>query len=152
MKRMSAVPLLLMAVVSCSDSGPGGPQFLALLSGLNEVPPVLAALAGASASFTPNGSNIDYVITVQNITGVTGAGIYVGAAGVVGPKVADLYAGGTTGAIASGTLVAGTLTPAGLTAVSLDSLQVLMQNGGAYVNIQTTAQPSGEIRGQVYHN
>ena len=145
------MPLLLVAVVSCSGTGPEALRFLAVLSGLNEVPQVVAS-SGATVSFTVEGGQIAYEINVQNITGVTDAGIYLGAPGQIGPKVADLYAGATSGPITAGTLVSGTITASGLTALSLDSLQLLMHNGAAYVNILTTALPSGEVRGQIYQN
>jgi len=141
----------LAVLASCGGSGPDAEQFLAVLSGGNEVPPIVV-LSGATATFTVNGSEIDYVITVQNIVGVTDAGLYLGVAGVVGPKVADLYAGATTGAIAEGTLVTGTITAAGLTGLSMDSLLVRMRNQTAYVNIITSTLAGGEVRGQVYPN
>jgi hypothetical protein len=141
----------LLAIGACSGSGPGELHFLAVLSGGNEVPPIIT-LSGATASFTASGDQIGYAIQVQNITGVTDAGIYLGAAGVVGPKVADLYSGATSGPIASGSLVTGTISASGLTALSLDSLTVLMHNGSAYVNIITATLPNGEIRGQIYQN
>jgi len=140
-----------MAVVSCGGTGPEGDRFLAVLSGGNEVPP-LVTLSGATASLTHSGNEISYDITVQNIAGVTDAGIYVGAAGVVGPKVADLYSGSVSGPIASGSLVSGTITASGLMAISMDSLSVLMHNGGAYVNIITSTLPGGEVRGQIHPN
>jgi hypothetical protein len=34
--------------------------------------------------------------------------------------------------------------------VSLDSLRVLFNNGNAYTNVHTTANPGGEIRDQVH--
>jgi hypothetical protein len=33
--------------------------------------------------------------------------------------------------------------------ISMDSLLVLMRSGNAYVNIHTSAYPSGELRGQI---
>lgn len=148
---MRALPLLLLAVVSCGGTGPDGVRYLASLSGANEVPPI-TVISGATASFTVNGSEMDYSIEVQNITGVNDAGIYAGAAGVVGPKVVDLYAGGTTGPIGAGTLVRGTIPASSVSGMSLDSLQVLMRNGRAYANIITTSLPGGEVRGQIYQN
>lgn len=150
MRRMIGV-VAVLALGACGGTGPDELRYLAVLSGGNEVPPIVV-LSGAQASFTVSGGQVAYAITVQNITGVTDAGIYLGAAGDVGPKVADLYSGSTSGPIASGTLVTGTITASGLTALSLDSLQVLMRTGKAYVNIITTTLPSGEVRGQIYQN
>jgi len=150
-RRVVFLMIGLAALASCGGSGPDGERFLAVLSGGNEVPP-LVVLSGATASFTVNGSELNYEITVQNIAGVTDAGIYLGAAGVVGPKVADLYSGATTGAIAQGTLATGTITASGLTGLSMDSLLVRMRNGTAYVNIITVTLVGGEVRGQTYPN
>ena len=74
---------------------------------------------------------------------------YSGELGVTGPIVVTLYnqaAGGTVnGIFASGSLTAANL-PNGVT---LASLKTLLASGGAYVNVHTTANPAGEIRGQV---
>jgi hypothetical protein len=45
------------------------------------------------------------------------------------------------GVFASGTLTDGT--------VNLASLKTLLASGSAYVNVHTSANPAGEIRGQV---
>ena len=152
LRSMKKLLILLVAVVSCSSTGPEGVRFLAVLSGQNEAPPISSTLSSATVTFNASNGQIAYAVDVQNITGVTDAGIYLGAAGVVGPKVVDLYSGATTGAITSGALSTGTITASVLTAITLDSLQALMRNGGAYVNILTTAVPTGEVRGQIYQN
>ena len=140
----------LLALAACSSDN--SERFVAGLSGLSEVPPLPGVLASGIANFDATESQIDYSITVQNITGVTDVQLRSGAPGEVGPAIADLYNGPTTGAIASGTLTSGVISASGLTAISLDSLKVLMRNGKAYVNLTTTAQPNGEIRGQIIPN
>ena len=152
MRRTAMVLAAVLGLAACGGTDPGGEQFLAVLSGGNDVPPNFTTLAGATVNFTARGGAVDYVISVQNISGVTDAGIHVGAAGAVGPLVFDLYAGGTTGSISSAVLATGTITASGLTALSLDSLKTLMRAGGAYVDITTVSQPGGEIRGQIHSN
>jgi len=44
----------------------------------------------------------------------------------------------------------GSITNANNANVSLDSLRTLFNNGNAYVNVHTTANPGGEIRDQVH--
>jgi len=139
-------------LAACSSTGPGGERFLAVMSGLNEVPPITAAVSAGTASFTVAGDHVDFVITVQGITGVTDARLQSGAAGEIGPVLVDLYNGPTTGTITSGTLTSGTITASNLTALSLDSLKTLMRTGHAYVNVTTSGVPSGEIRGQIFPN
>jgi hypothetical protein len=55
---------------------------------------------------------------------------------------------GNTGA-AHAVTTHGEITADNNTAVSLDSLRTLFNNGKSYVNIHTTANQAGEIRGNV---
>jgi hypothetical protein len=141
----------LLVLAACSN-GNEAERFLASLSGQNEVPPQPSTFSSGLATFEASGDAISYAVTVQNITGVTDVQIHSGAGGVVGPAIADLYNGPTTGPIVSTTLTSGTISASNLSAISLDSLKALMRSGNAYVNITTTARPNGEIRGQVIPN
>jgi hypothetical protein len=148
--RVTLCLVALLLVTSCGlGDGPGEP-FLALLTGANELPPTGGSASG-QASFKHHGSVIDYSITVQFIAQVKTAAIYAGA-DTTGAKIADLYTGPVSGTITSGVLAAGTLGAASFGAISLDSALVLMRKGLAFVNVTTTALPSGEIRGQIYPN
>jgi len=114
-----------------------------------EVPTPKTTTASGVAQLIVYPERIDYELTGNSIIGITMAHIHSGAPGVAGPIVVTLYnqaAGGTVnGIFASGSLTAANL-PNGLT---LASLKTLLASGGAYVNVHTTANPSGEIRGQV---
>ena len=114
-----------------------------------EVPAPKTTTASGSAQLIVYPERIDYEVTANSIIGVTMAHIHSGAAGVAGPIVVTLYnqaAGGTVnGILASGSLTAANL-PNGVT---LATLKTLLASGGSYVNVHTTANPSGEIRGQV---
>ena len=132
-------------------------QFMANLSGSNEVPTVNTPATG-TAKFTPSadGKSIDYVIDVTNMNGVMGSHIHTGKQGENGPVVAGLFnpgmVGPPTGKV-NGMLVKGTITSSDLQGTlpgkQISDLIKLMKNQGAYVNIHTQQHQNGEIRGQI---
>jgi hypothetical protein len=61
--------------------------------------------------------------------------------------VAVLYQGDPTDV--NGRLSAGTLTDDDLVAGDIDALLEVLQGGFGYINVHTTANPGGELRGQV---
>jgi hypothetical protein len=138
------------ALLACGDGGPTGERFFATLGSASEVPPGNSAAAG-TVNFTVRGSDLDYTVVVQAIAGVTAVRLDSGGVGAVGPVLADLYTGPTTGSIAYGTLVSGALTQARVS-VPMDSLLAWMRRSTVYVNVLTAARPGGEIRGQVSPN
>ena len=171
------IALLAAAVVwSCTgDEGPAGPEgpqgpqgpqgpsgpaspavvetFTATLAAANEVanPPVQST-GTATAIITYIGGQLLFRVDVNGTSNVTRAHIHAPAAPGVNAGIrVNFYeppAGTTplnftnTATLANG--VAGL--PIG---ISMDSLLVLMRNGNAYVNVHTTAYPSGEMRGQI---
>jgi len=135
-------------------------RFTANLSGSNEVPPMTTAGSGiAIFQLLPVGHNliISYQLNLKNMNGVTGAYIHSGKQGENGPVVAGLFnpsmSGPPTGAI-NGQLTKGTLTSSGLTGplageLSISALVNMIRSGGAYVNVHTTQNKNGEVRGQI---
>ena len=96
---------------------------------------------------------LSFQLSLKNINGVTGANIHNGKQGENGPVVADLFnPSGPTGAI-NGKLAAGTLTSSKLTGSlqnkELSALVNMIRSGEAYVNIHTTQNQNGEVRGQI---
>ena len=99
---------------------------------------------------------LNYQLDLKNIRGVTGAHIHIGKQGENGPVVAGLFNpsmnGPPTGAI-NGLLTAGTLTSSELTGPlagkTIDSLLIIIRGGGAYVNVHTSQNQNGEVRGQI---
>jgi len=115
-----------------------------------EVPAPKPTTASGTAQILVFEDHMDFQLSATSITGITMAHIHSGAPGVAGPIVVTLFmpgspSGAISGLFASGTLTATTL-PAGVT---LASLKTLLASGNAYVNVHTTANPTGEIRGQV---
>lgn len=155
--RIVLVAVLVVAVALAAASSTGAGQetsFVAQLAGRQEVPPV-ATNAQGRAVFQLNGSGtaLTYRLTVSNITNVTMAHIHLGARGQNGPVVVTLFPGPTMTGRRDGTLAAGTITSASLSGPlagqQLRALIRRMRDGGAYVNVHTTAHPGGEIRGQI---
>ena len=141
--------LLATIVVSCDDddsTGPGSRRYTASLTGASEVPPVTTTATGL-ATFVDNTTQIDYSLAVTGLTGVTASHIHVGATGVNGPIIVHLF-NGSSGTV-NGVIATGIITAANNSAVSLDSLRTLFNNGNAYVNVHTSANQAGAIRGQV---
>ena len=131
--------------------------FNAKLVGSNEVPPVTTGASGtATFQLLPAAGHeqvLSFQLSLKNINGVTGAHIHNGKQGENGPVVADLFKpSGPTGAI-NGKLAAGTLTSSKLTGSlhnkELSALVNMIRSGEAYVNVHTTQNQNGEIRGQI---
>jgi hypothetical protein len=133
--------------------------FAAKLSGSNEVPPVATAALGIAIFHTFHVGHqqvINYELHLKNIRGVKGAHIHIGNRGENGPVVAGLFNpsmnGPPTGAI-NGLLSSGTLTSLQLTGPlagkTIGNLLVIIRGGGAYVNVHTTQNQNGEVRGQI---
>jgi CHRD domain-containing protein len=127
--------------------------FTATLSGANEVPPVTTTATG-KATLSVVGGVLVYRVDVADITSPTLAHIHGPAAAGVNTGVRVNFCTGTppappcaTGSPFTGVLTAGVATQ--VTGMSFDSLLVLLRNGNAYVNVHTTANGGGEIRGQV---
>ena len=112
--------------------------FGAKLSGANEVPANASPGSGTlEASLDKRTSVLSWTVTYSGLTGPAKAGHFHG------PAVAGANAGvalGFTGSVESP--VKGSAT---LTAAQIDDLLA----GKWYVNLHTTANPGGELRGQV---
>jgi hypothetical protein len=147
--------VLGLAVVSCHKASDDiGQQFMAQLSGANEVP---ARGTGASGTvgFNVTGNRVDYSIEVHGISAITGAHIHSGAAGVNGPIRIALFPGPGANFTANpispgdGQLYEGSFEASDVTGISFQDLVAGMQAGTVYANVHTTQFPGGEMRGQV---
>ena len=139
----------LLALASCSDDlGPVVVErFTATLNGANEVPPVTTTATGTATFTLLTGNILTYRLDVAGITGVAAAHIHapIDPATNTGPVRVTLS--GAVGGAFTGTLAEG-LAPA-VVGISMDSLLVLMRSGNSYANEHTSANPGGEIRGQI---
>lgn len=117
-------------------------NFGAIMSGLNEVPPVLTTAFGlGGCNITLGHDRIRYRMLVKGLSGpIIAAHIHKGDVGVAGPVVRGL-------SFAGNTLIGD---------IHLDSLPIdfllSLFAGEYYVNVHTAANPDGEIRGQLLFN
>jgi CHRD domain len=132
-------------------------QFVAKLSGSNEVPAIQTSATG-TAKFTvgADGKSLSYVLNVTNMNGVTGAHIHSGKQGENGPVIAGLFNSGMVGPPTgkeNGVLAKGNITSSDLQGTlpgkQISDLVDLMKSHGSYVSINTQQHQNGEIRGQV---
>jgi hypothetical protein len=166
MRRFPIVPrvlgVALLAALTmggeCDDDddgplGPDGGTFEATLTGAAERPdPVTTDATGSATVEVDEDGNFE--VEVEDITDVTMAHIHVGDANTAGPVVVTLFNTGTPESftdretLAEGTFTEADITPAG-GVTTMDDLLAAMEAGNTYVNVHTSANPTGEIRGQL---
>jgi hypothetical protein len=115
-------------------------QFSAILSGDQEVPPVTTDASGV-ARFTLAGDKLTFEVAVRSIDNITASHIHLAPRGENGGVVFPLYTG--TGDFDPDNPISGELT---VTPENIDDLLA----GNYYVNVHTSDNPPGEIRGQIY--
>jgi hypothetical protein len=156
---ISFVVLVLGANVAASADQQ---NFTAHLSGDEEVPPVDTNATGeAQFHLSDDGTAISYKLISANINNVEQAHIHCGPPGVNG-SITVFLAGPfipaeerVNGVLAEGTIsredvipvLPSAACPGGI--VTFDQLVEKMRSGGTYANIHTSANPNGEIRGQI---
>ena len=126
----------------------------AALSGGNEVPGVVTGAAGtATVSLNQATGVVTYRIEVYNMpVGTTAGHFHVGAAGVSGPVVVGVTVATN---ISNDYAITGTASATDLTqraAQGINSWEDFLQAlvlGNIYINVHSTANPGGELRGQV---
>jgi hypothetical protein len=167
MYRLMAA-LIGWTVLGCGDGQVSFPvrsdeEFVATLSGGNEVPPVTTSATGSVEVAVVLDTFLVYNLTVAAIDSPTTAHIHPGAAGVGGEADTLLIVlansntrrAGLTGLLNNAQVKPSQLTRSdiagyGSTArARFDSLVSLMRAGNVYVHVHTRANRSGEIRGQI---
>jgi hypothetical protein len=113
-------------------------SFTAVLNIGQEKPVPKGTKSGAAGKFTAtvNGTTVTWKLTFSHLTGpATAAHIHTGKKGVAGAVIVPLCGPCTS--------------PASGTATVTDAQLTQMKNGGTYVNVHTSKNPGGEIRGQI---
>jgi hypothetical protein len=165
--RLTLALLIVLLATVGTAAADNNRNFVAHLSGDEEVPPV-ATLAQGQAIFhlSDDGNELEYRLIVANIENVVASHIHVEATGVNGPVVAFLFGsvppggGRSDGVIATGTITAANLVGP-LAGHPLSDLISAMRAGNTYANVHTNDgvaptntgpgdSPGGEIRGQIH--
>ncbi len=159
------------ALVACGSSS-GNETFHANMTSAQEIPAPVGLgnpTPTGTAVFTNNGDGtVSYTVNASALTTqfsttaspitFTGMHIHLAVAGETAGVTVPLTTP-TPGATAGTTSVTGTFTsttcPGGgvvnciNTGNTLDTVLAALRNGGAYLNIHTSRNPSGELRGQI---
>ena len=154
MKRIMILvaAVLIMISVALVQAGENR-NFRAHLSGSNEVPAVNTQAQGqAIFQLSKDGSSLHYKLIVANIDDVFAAHIHCAPAGQNGPIGVTLFGGAVV--TVNGILAEDDITaPNEGNACGWDDLEDVVsaiQSGDAYVNVHTSANPGGEMRGQIH--
>ena len=154
----SVLSLAIAGVMTLAVSAAAQAQtitFTAALHGGNEVPGVSTGSAGtATVTWDLATKAGTYRVDVFNMpVGTTASHIHVGAPGVAGPVVINFTV--PTGGISNDYGLTGTFTctdlvpraPQGIN--SCEDFEQALMLGNTYVNVHSTNNPGGEIRGQL---
>jgi CHRD domain len=157
--------LIAMLVLALAPSARAGDNFVATLSGDEEVPARDTKAVGvAKFKLREDGTALKFKVNVANIENAFAAHIHCGAVGVNADIGVTLFTGSPGSGRLNGTLAQGTITApdAGNACGWTDLAAVLaaIQSGNTYVNVHTNDGvappntgpgdfPGGEIRGQI---
>ncbi len=155
LRHVSKLLWLVPALLLTAGAAQAQVQLSANLTGSEEAPTKVSTGALGTAVVSIDTTNREITVNVQvfNLpTGATGGHIHVGGADVAGPVIFDLApVAGTTGdftlnqRLSSANLVV--RATQGILTID-DAIQAL-SGGNCYINIHSTTNPGGEIRGQL---
>jgi hypothetical protein len=154
MKKKNIVVLtILVALLLAGGALAAGPKYSATLTGAEEVPPTITIAHGDAAfRFNDDNSSLSYKVVVRNILDVVAAHIHCAPAGTNGPVGVTLYSAAPGGEVDGILVVASVAAPDAGNAcgwTTLADVHAAMDAGNAYINVHTSAVPSGLIRGQI---
>ena len=144
MRELARLALLAVAGVSVVSAQI---HFTAQINGSQEVPPVTTTATG-TGSFTLSSdlTSLKWTVTYQGLSGtLSAAHFHTSPTGINGPVVKPIAG---SGGAASATL-SGTWTSTDASAPLTQALVESLLTGRIYINFHTTANPGGEVRGQL---
>jgi hypothetical protein len=140
--------------ITCFAASPSNAEesYVAGLRGIEEVPPVNTSSTGY-VNFVLVSDRLSYVLNVTNIHNVTNANIHLAPFGKNGPIVGQLFESTIPTGMVNGTLSKGDFTADNLQGPiegqQINDMINHMREGNTYVNVRTSTNPEGEIRGQI---
>jgi hypothetical protein len=159
------VVMLALGLLALAPSALAGDNFVAPLSGDQEVPARDTQAVGvATFKLRDDGTALAFKVNVANIDNPFMAHIHCGAVGVNGPIGVTLFMGAPAAGRVNGTLAEGTITAPdagnGCGWTDLAAVLAAIDSGATYVNVHTNDGvdppntgpgdfPGGEIRGQI---
>jgi hypothetical protein len=166
MRRIGVlVGMLALALLALTPSARAGDNFVATLSGDQEVPARDTQAVGvATFKLRHDGTALQFKVNVANLDNAVAAHIHCGAVGVNGPVGVTLFAAAPAGGAVNGTLAGATITAPdpgnGCGWADLAAVLAAIGSGATYVNVHTNDGvappntgpgdfPGGEIRGQI---
>jgi hypothetical protein len=158
MNYMKGIALAFAAALTQAACGGGSSTggldaeatYTIALTSTEEVPAPKPTQATGTAQVVVFANDIEFQLSARNITGITMAHIHNGAVGIAGPIVVTLFMPAAPTGSVDGVFASGRITAASLTGgVTIESLKALLASGSAYINVHTTANMTGEIRGQL---
>lgn len=151
MRQRLALIVAALALVAAPSTAfavdPTQPAYGGPLTGAQEVPAVATSATGqGTAVISADGSTVTYIVTYGGLSGtVNAAHIHTGAAGVAGGVILPLVPGPSP---MTGTLTAANFVASGAVTTFAQAVAAI-RAGTTYFNLHTTANPGGEIRGQI---
>ncbi len=155
MKTLKLILFAVFAIFLTASLGLAAAyRFEAKLTGKDETPMAVKTKARGEIDLkmSKDGKELTYVLKVKDIENATAAHIHAGKKGEEGAPVVGLFKGPKEGKF-SGVLAKGTITDdklvGPLAGKTVEDLEKMIKEGDAYVNVHTTQDPGGEIRGQL---
>jgi CHRD domain-containing protein len=147
-RTFTAVAIVTLVGLACKDDTVGIPADVEIyrarpMNGANERPTPVTTTATGEAVITIIGNLVSWKVDVTNLTGTN--------AGHIHRRASDSTAGGVIQGISpttGGTNFTGTIA-LGSAVITVDSILAIIRAGRAYVNLHTTANGGGEIRGDL---
>jgi hypothetical protein len=154
MRRFFLALAALFVLATASQAQAQTYTWTADLNGGNEVPGVVTGAGGSATITVDMATNVlTYTIDVYNLpTGVTASHIHAGSPGVAGPVVINFTVVSSTSNDfrISGTVNLSEFVTRDAQGIrSIEDVKQMLLNEDAYVNVHSTGNPGGEIRGPI---